>query len=75
MTCKGHSQDIAFSDVGFYDFIIRFYDITISLVIVFVGILMSSTHPGVSYSNSGQCDQKKSPNVDKSCPKMISLEK
>ena len=23
----------------------------------------------------GQCDQKKSPNVYKSCPKMISLEK
>ena len=23
----------------------------------------------------GQCDQKKSPNVSKSCPKMISLEK
>ena len=25
--------------------------------------------------SDGQCDQKKSPNVNKSCPKMISLEK
>ena len=27
------------------------------------------------YLHSVQCDQKKSPNVHKSCPKMISLEK
>ena len=27
------------------------------------------------FVNSGQCDQKKSPSVYKSCPKMISPEK